>query len=132
MKKRGLTLLRVSYITGAVLDFINFILFLFPSAFLSLFGRDNVFITSELKVMFNVSASLMFAWTVLLIWGFLKPFERKGLLLITVLPVMAGLIYTTVNSTVIGITTFDKILPLLINQTIIVVLFIVSYFYSEK
>ena len=40
------------------------------------------------------AAALMFGWTGLHFWGCLKPIERKGVLLITAVPVVSGLIIT--------------------------------------
>jgi hypothetical protein len=40
------------------------------------------------------AAALMFGWTGLLFWGSFKPIERKGVLLLTVFPVVSGLIIT--------------------------------------
>ena len=39
----------------------------------------------------GMGASLMFGWTVLLLWADQKPLERKAVLLITLLPVVLGL-----------------------------------------
>ncbi|MFX1399572.1 MAG: hypothetical protein ACFFAS_21305, partial [Promethearchaeota archaeon] len=38
--------------------------------------------------------SLMLGWTALLLWGFFKPIERRSIFLLTIFPVVSGLILT--------------------------------------
>lgn len=44
--------------------------------------------------MMGVAASLMFGWTVLLYWASLSPIKRKDVMLMTIFPVVTGLIMT--------------------------------------
>ena len=74
----------------------------------------------------------MFGWTILLIWGVMKPIERADILIITVFPVVtilavaAGLV---VKSNQIP---FDKILPMFILYVVVFLTFIPSYLWAKK
>jgi hypothetical protein len=50
--------------------------------------------STEYQFAMGYAAALMFGWTVLLFWGGLKPIERKNILLMTICPVVVGLILT--------------------------------------
>ena len=60
------------------------------------------------------AASLMFGWTLLLIWGYRRPVERRGLLLITIFPVIAGLVATGIWAVAAGHLPFSQVAPSLI------------------
>ena len=62
--------LRANFITGAIADGIIGILILIPSQM----GE------TEFRYPMGLAASLMFGWTLLLIWAYRKPVERKGVL----------------------------------------------------
>ena len=52
--------------------------------------------SKEYQFAMGYAAALMFGWTVLLFWGSLKPIERKTVLLMTIFPVVVGLILTEI------------------------------------
>ncbi|MBU1077995.1 MAG: hypothetical protein KKH98_11925, partial [Spirochaetes bacterium] len=90
MKKKE-TLLRVCYITGAVLDGFMVFPMVIPQLGLALFGVENFIPGASYKYAMYLGATLMAGWTFLLLWANKKPIERKGILLLTVFPVLAGL-----------------------------------------
>jgi len=45
----------------------------------------------------GTAAELMWGWTLLLLWAVRKPVERRGVLLLTVFPVVVGLIINAVS-----------------------------------
>lgn len=76
------TWLRTSYWVGAVADAVATVAILTP-------GRMG---ETEFRYPMGLAASLMLAWTLLLIWADRRPVERRGVLLLTVFPVIAGLL----------------------------------------
>ena len=93
--------LKLSFMTGAVADAIVGVLILIPSRM----GE------AEFRYPMGLAASLMFGWTVLLLWGYAKPVERKSLLLITIFPVITGLMASAVYQVAIGAFTLGRVLP---------------------
>ena len=80
--KSAIRWLRANYIAGAFADGLIGILMLIPSRM----GE------TEFRYSMGLGAALMFGWTALLLWGNMKPLERKGILLLTIFPVITGLI----------------------------------------
>jgi hypothetical protein len=65
----------------------------------------------------GVGASLMLAWTVLLLWADRKPMERKGVLLLTVFPALACLALTGIIGVIGGIWFLSAIAVLVFQVT---------------
>jgi hypothetical protein len=110
--------LRASFITGAVVDAIVGVLILIPSRM----GE------AEFRYPMGLAASLMFGWTVLLLWGYQKPVERKGLLLITIFPVIAGLMASAAYQLATGAFTIGRVLPTMLLGVALIALLGFSYF----
>ena len=85
MAHRGLQLLKLSFVIGTVADAVvaaNWFLIAsgaeIPNMMCGLLGAG-----AEYRFAMYIAALFMSGWTVILAWGWFKPFERKGLLLIT-------------------------------------------------
>lgn len=93
--------LRASYIAGAVADGLAGIAILLPSRM----GEAGF------RFPMGIGASLMFGWAVLLLWANGKPMERKGVLLVTIFPVITGLLATLTWAAASGRFSVARILP---------------------
>ena len=120
--------LRISYWLGAVLDGLMVIPMLCPRIGGIMFGIDNFNPGNDYKYAMMVGASLMLGWTVLLIWADRKPVERKGVIMITVIPVLIGLILAGVFAVSSGLIRIEKMIPTWIIQSILLILFCYSYY----
>lgn len=120
--------LKISYWSGAVIDAITALMMFFPDAPLfSTITRDLPRNPYERFQLWE-AAPLMVGWTVLLLWANHKPLERKGVLLITVIPVILGMAFLNVYAFCTGLAAMDKVLLPLIMQTLLTILFTASYF----
>jgi hypothetical protein len=126
--KNKTILLRISYWYGAILDGVMVIPMLFPSVGGALLGIDNFNPGNEYQYAMMVGASLMLGWTVLFIWADRKPLERKGIILITVIPVVIGLVLAGIFAASVGMVRIENMIPTWILQTILLILFSYSYF----
>jgi hypothetical protein len=88
-------LIRGIYWYGAVLDGVVGI-FMVISMFTKTLIIPYSSTSKEYQFAMGYAAALMFGWTVLLFWGGLKPIERKNVLLMTIFPVVVGLILTEI------------------------------------
>ena len=120
--------LRISYWLGAVLDGLMVIPMLCPRIGGIMFGIDNFNPGNDYKYAMMVSASLMLGWTVLLIWADRKPIERKGVIMITVIPVVVGLILAGTFAVYCGLIKIEKMIPTWIIQLTLLILFCYSYY----
>ena len=130
--RKQILFLRIAYIAGAVLDGVMLLPMLFPAVAGAMFGIADFDPGAEYTYAMAIGASLMLGWTVLLIWGFLKPLERKGIILITAVPVVIGMILANIYAVSGGIVQIGNMLPTFILQAILLVLFLLSYAYSYK
>ena len=82
----------------------------------------------EYRYALGLGASLMLGWTFLLVWADRKPLERKGVLLLTVFPVITGILLAEIYAVANGLITFEKMLPTGIFLVALIALFSFSYF----
>lgn len=123
--------LRISYWVGAVVDGLAAVMMLFPELFLVFSGVD---LTPDagLRVGMRWGAPLMIGWTVLLIWADRKPMERKGVLLITLFPVVAGFAIFWVAIIAVGLSSIGNAIPNLIIEAALAALFGLSYLNARE
>lgn len=131
MKKAiKIKILKIAFWIGAITDALAAIIMIFPELRVYIFGSDNLIITPEYRYALGMGAALMVGWTVLLIWGSLKPSERKGLLIITVFPVIAGIVIAQIQAVSSGYIETIRMIPLWIHLTLISSFFLFAYFNS--
>lgn len=99
--QRKIRWLKAACLAGAGADFVVGILILIPSRM----GH------AEMTYPMGLAASLMFGWTALLLWAWRKPVERKGVLVITIFPVITGLMASGVYAVAAGIFPVARIVP---------------------
>lgn len=128
--KKTITLLRISYWWGIIADAVMSVLLLIPTWFLTLM---RISLPADYSVQYGLlnAVPLMAGWTLLLVWADRKPVERSGVLLIT-LPVIAGFMVIEIITVCSGLVSFVNILPLLIQQSGMISLFIISYSRARK
>lgn len=124
--------LRLSYWIGAIIDGFVSLQMLLPGFWASFNDITSHRASSELNYALGIGASLMFGWTILLLWADRKPVERKGILLITVIPVIIGLMLNNIVSITSELKTITSTLPVLIIQFTLVILFVFSYWNVNK
>ena len=115
--KNKIIWLRISYWVGAIADGIATLRMLFP----------KIAYGAEYRYALGLGASLMLGWTFLLVWADRKPLERKGVLLLTVFPVITGILLAEIYSVTKGLITFEKMLPKGIFLAVLIALYLFSY-----
>ena len=99
---KKILLLRVCYWIGAVADALSAIIMLSPKVGGSLYGIPDFNPGYAYRYAMGLGASLMLGWTFLLIWADRRPVERRGVLLLTVFPVLFGLIIAGIYAVIAG------------------------------
>ena len=103
---------------GAALDALAVVALLSPAVSRQMLGVD-VTATAELLYAMRTGAALMLGWTLLLVWAALRPLERRAVVLLTVLPVILGLMATEVIAVRGGFFPAAHAAPLLGMQTVL-------------
>ena len=83
--------------------------------------------TVETRYALGSGAALMFGWTALLIWASVEPVARRGVLLLTAVPVIAGLALSTLYGHVHGYIPRGGALSVWALQGVLVALLAVAY-----
>ena len=124
--------LRISYWAGAILDALAALSMLSPEVFAATNGLQNFHPGIEYRFAMGMGASLMLGWTALLLWADRKPLERKGVLLITLLPVVLGLALNEIVAVRGGFLSIWMTVPVWFVQAVITSLFIFSYLNARR
>jgi hypothetical protein len=119
--------LRISFWAGAILDGVAVIPMLVPSVGAAAYGLGDFRPGPEYRYAMGLAASLMLGWTCLLLWAARRPLERRGVLLLTICPVLPGLMLAGAFAVASGMVRPLAMLPTWIVQACIGTLFVFSY-----
>ena len=116
--------LKVAFAAGALTDALALVPMLSPPMARLLWGID----TSGPSYLFAMGygASLMLGWTLLLVWAYQAPVERRAIALLT-LVVIAGLASAEVVAVTIGAITLARVAPTWVLQAALAALFTIGY-----
>jgi hypothetical protein len=117
-------LLRLAFLAGAVTDAGALLPMLFPRLANLLWGLRDV--SGNYRFAMGYGASLMLGWTVLLLWAYKRPVERRFVALLTML-VISGLIVTEVLAVRSGALEAWRMVPTWCLQAMLLVLFARAY-----
>jgi hypothetical protein len=133
MKKQNqILLLRLSYWIGAIIDGLFAIQLLMPDFWASFDGLTTYTPSTTINYALGIASALMFGWTFLLIWADRKPLERKGILPLTIFPVIFGIASSNIYAVTSGLRPPQSAFPDLVIGLGIAVLFTFSYLNARK
>ena len=115
--KIKLRFIKSVYLIGFLLDGLTGIDMILSTFIPSAVAIPYTSMASSFRFAMGWGAALMLGWTVLLLWGALKPIERRSVLLFTIIPVVLGLaikeiLVDPVFMTNLLIFQFSVIIPL--------------------
>jgi hypothetical protein len=128
LSERESRLLRTAFLVGAVTDAGALLPMLVPSLASLLWGFDDA--SGSYRFAMGYGASLMLGWTVLLLWAYRRPLERRFVAALTVL-VICGLIITEVVAVLTGTLEAWRMVPTWCLQTGLLALFTGAYHYRS-
>jgi hypothetical protein len=122
--------LRRSYRAGALVDALAAIGMAVPRLYGPTLRFDRGFRreSPEFAYAMRVGAPLMAGWTLLLLWADRRPIERRGVLPITVAPVIAGLMVNDAHAVRVGRLSGASLAPVRALQLTLAALFTYSAF----
>ncbi len=128
--------IRLVYWLGIIMDG----LFAIDMTVIALFGISTPLLTDSFtqisfiadggltyQYAMGIGAALMWGWTVLLIWAEQKPLERRGVLLITLFPVIIGIFITNIMTILNELVTLQDFLFRILVQIGLMIVFLISY-----
>ncbi len=121
--------LKITFLAGIITDALALVPMLYRPMAKFMWGfdqfNDNYFFA------IGYGASLMFGWTLLLIWAYKKPLERRFIAFLTTL-VIIGFIVVEIFAIVNGSISINKMIPTWILQLVLLGLFGFSYKNSKQ
>jgi len=123
-------LLRIAFLVGAVTDGLAVIPMLSRRIGAALFGGEPSRANQENRFAWGIGAALMAGWTLLLLWGAASPIARRDILLLTVFPVIAGIVLATAIAARRGLVSVLRLIPLWIHLGIVGLFYILVYIFS--
>jgi hypothetical protein len=124
-----LKIIKAAYLIGIIADGLWAVALFFPPLFCLLTNNTNLNPDFETRMVMGIAGSLMLGWTLLLVWAYLKPIERRFILLLTAFPVVLCLFVITLISVFNG-QTF--VLWLSVKTFLIMILMTYSYFRANR
>ncbi len=124
---RGVSFLRACFWIGVVADALASAPLLSPGVAKAMFALQTAPGGAAYLYVSRVGASLMLGWTLLLVWGSRRPVERRGVILLTVVPVLVGLLGSSVLAVDSGFIRMISMLPLWIFYALTIPLYVIAY-----
>jgi hypothetical protein len=128
----SITWLRISFYLGALADALMTVALVTPALWGWMLKIEDFAPDLRYRVDMGIGAALMLGWTVLLLWGARKPLERKGVLLLTVVPVICGLFAAAVAGVVTGLSPLSASLTVLVFLPLLGGLLLFSYLNARR
>lgn len=119
--------LRFAYWAGAAVDAAMVVPLLVPRVAAAMLGLHGFAPASDYRYAAALCAALMAGWTALLVWAGRAPVERRGVLLLTVCPVLVGLAAAGGYAIGSGLVQPGYMVPMLAVQLGLVILFLNAY-----
>lgn len=124
--------LKISCWVGAFIDAAAAIMLMFPGVNQVITGINEVPNTAGYRSNNLTATALMWGWTALLIWASRKPYERRGVVSLTIVPVLVWMISGRLSDIFSYGAQLEKNLPLLIMQFSLVGLFSFSLWINSR
>lgn len=125
--KKTKYIINVAYWIGIIADGFVALLLFFPAINAAILGVKSFEITPEYIYISRMAGSLMFGWTILLFWAWLKPINRISVLLITIFPVVLLLAMNNINAYINGVVHQSLFSGVAIMQLIIIIVMSTAY-----
>jgi hypothetical protein len=127
---RAVNWLKVSFLTGAIIDALVLIPMAVPAAAKILWGFNDF--SGIYYFAMGMGASLMSGWTILLLWAYRKPLERRYIALFTVVVVTGFVLMEIFLANQGYLPISNKYWGAMVMQLILLSLFGYSFFISGK
>ncbi|OHD56832.1 MAG: hypothetical protein A2Y33_12750 [Spirochaetes bacterium GWF1_51_8] len=128
--KGKMIVIRIAFIWGIVADAVMTVLLSFPGLFIV---SNNLNAAADPGFTFALlnSAPLMLGWTLVLIWGAIKPIERIGILL-CLIPLLIYYMAVNIIGLTLGVCRLENTILLLVLQASLLVFMVLGYVFGRQ
>ena len=129
-KETAALLIQIAFWIGAATDGLAILPMLSRRIGAKLFGGDLTNNDFGYQYAMAIAASLMAGWTLLLLWGIGSPMERRDILLLTVFPVITGIVLAIVFAVKHRLVKISRVIPIWIHLGALSVYYVAVYVLS--
>ena len=122
---KRMAIIKLTYWLGIGADALWAVGLLIPQVYGVLVGTPEFTPDFQTRQLMLIGGSLMTGWTFLLIWALQRPVSRRGVLLLTVFPVIFGLFIISVNGILNG---NPGLYWVLVKLVVLIIAMVGSYF----
>jgi hypothetical protein len=127
--KQPETTLRIAFMVGAVTDALAIVPMIIRPLARLMWGIEDS--SGAYQFAMGYAASLMLGWTVLLVWAYRQPVERRFVAVITIL-VICGLILAEIVAVPLGAIPWLRMAPTWCIQIVLLILFGNAFWIGRK
>jgi len=120
----GTKTLKLAYMLGSITDSVVFMMMIFPQFASAFWGIEGF--TEQYYFAMGLGAPVMLGWSLLLLWAYKKPVERRTIAPLTILAII-GIAITSIIMVNRGLFTVTGMLPSFIVQATLLALFSYGY-----
>jgi|SRR5271165_2971837 len=124
---RAVRRLRIAYWVGAIVDAAAGAQMLSPRLIAAMMGLQDFRPGPDFAYAMGMGAALMFGWTALLLKADRAPIERRDVLVLTVIPVIAGLVLNEIAAVRSGFLSLLAVQPIWVLQLALALLFLTAW-----
>ena len=129
-KETAALLIKIAFWIGAATDGLAILPMLSRRIGAKLFGGDLTNNDFRYQYAMAIAASLMAGWTLLLLWGIGSPMERRDILLLTVFPVITGIVLAIVFAVKHRLVKISRVIPIWIHLGALSIYYVAVYVLS--
>lgn len=129
--KTAALLVQIAFIVGAITDGLAIIPMLSHRVGSAVFGGKVSQDNAAYQYAMGIGSSLMAGWTLLLLWGAKSPIERRALLLLTVFPVITGIVFATVIAVRNRVVLLSRVVPLWVHLGVVSLFYLMVFLLSS-
>lgn len=119
--------IRTTYWLFVVFELMSFVPMLSPDLFAKVMGISDFAPGSDYRYAMGIAAVFTLGWVALMIWADRKPVERRGVMWLTIVPVLVGNLICGIYAATSGFVATAVMVPSWIVQVILIALFAYSH-----
>jgi len=129
MRVRDDRLLQIAFLAGAITDAAALLPMLSPDFAGLLWGLQDT--AGSYRLAMGSGASLMLGWTILLLWAYRRPIERRAVAAFTIV-VIAGFVVTEMWAVQTGVLAAVRMAPTFVLQSVLAGLFAAALYCGRE
>lgn len=127
-----LRFMKITCIAGIIADGLWALALIFPGLYQILTRNPGFDPDMQIRTLMGIAGSLMTAWTLLLIWVYKDPVERRVVMLLTAFPILFGITLSSVANVFWGDVSIGDTGWIVAKSSLLLVMFSTSFVFGKQ